>query len=358
MKKILLPIILLYCFTSICYSQTNTGGKVVAQKFLAPSIQNNKGGEDANRRLSIYLPPGYDNGNQRYPTIYFLHGFATDDNDMLKYVAFKNLLDSAISSGKLRPVILVFPNSDTKYRGSFYTNSTVTGNWADYIGKDVVNYVDKNFRTIPDRNSRGLSGHSMGGNGALKIAMLYANTFSAVYAMSPGAMHFSDDLQVNNPSFKKLLEVKNMDSLIQKASPESSFEEFPFYTILFASMARAYSPDLQNKLLQAELPVRYEGKTMIINPEVVKKWEANFNINMIEDHIPALKSLTALKIDWGRNDEFAHIPTTNLQFSKKLEAFGIKHFAEEYIGDHTNMLDGYDGRIFTSLLPFFEKYLK
>jgi len=49
------------------------------QTFLAPSIQNNKGGEDANRRLTIYLPPEYDKSNQRYPTIYFLHSFASDD---------------------------------------------------------------------------------------------------------------------------------------------------------------------------------------------------------------------------------------------------------------------------------------
>ncbi len=97
---------------------------------------------------------------------------------------------------------------------------------------------------------------------------------------------------------------------------------------------------------------------MLVNADVVKKWEANFPINMIEDHIPALKSLTALKIDWGRNEEFKHIPITTMEVSKKLEALGIKHFAEEYIGDHTNMLDGYEGRIFTEVLPFFESYLK
>jgi hypothetical protein len=79
---------------------------------------------------------------------------------------------------------------------------------------------------------------------------------------------------------------------------------------------------------------------------------------MIEAHIPALKSLSALKIDWGRNEDFKHIPITTMELSKKLESLGIKHFAEEYIGDHGNMIDGYEGRVFTEVFPFFQRYLK
>ncbi len=339
------------------YSQPAREGKVVVKKFRAPSIEANKGGEDPMRQLTVYLPYGYENSAAHYPVIYFLHGFASSDTEMMQWINFRVLMDSAISSGMLRPTILVLPNSDTRYRGSFYTNSSLTGNWADYIGRDVVSYIDKNFRTIPHRDSRGLFGHSMGGNGALKIAMLHASVFSAVYAMSPGAMHFSDEFQVDHPAIEKLLKVRNADSLLNNATPETSFEKFPFFEMVFASLARTYSPDINNKILQASLPAGYEGKNLVVKPEVYKKWEANFAINMIEDHIPALKSLHALKIDWGRNEQFAHIPRTNLQFSKKLESFGIKHFAEEYIGDHVNMLDGFEGRVFIDVLPFFEKYL-
>jgi enterochelin esterase-like enzyme len=113
-------------------------GRVEEKTFLAASLQNNKGGEDPNRKLLIYLPPGYDNSTQRYPTLYFLHGFAADASDMMQWIDFKTLMDSAISNGKMRPMILVLPSSMTTYFGSFYTNSSLTGNWADYIGKDVV----------------------------------------------------------------------------------------------------------------------------------------------------------------------------------------------------------------------------
>jgi S-formylglutathione hydrolase FrmB len=265
-------------------------------------------------------------------------------------------MDSAIKAGQLRPTILVLPNSMTKYYGSFYTNSTVAGNWADFIGKDVVEYIDKNYRTIAQRNSRGLFGHSMGGNGAIKMAMLFAEKFSAVYAMSAGALNFSDDFRLTDPAFKKLAEQKNMDSL-RNAVPYYDFEKFPFYEMLYASLSRMYSPNVNEPLLQADQPIKYVNKKLVVNDDVVKKWVSNFPINMAENHIASLKSLTAFKMDWGRNDEFKHIPNTNIALSKKLEALGIKHFAEEYIGDHTNMIDGYEGRVFTEVLPFFERYL-
>ncbi|MEO5501766.1 MAG: alpha/beta hydrolase-fold protein [Ginsengibacter sp.] len=348
--------ILLILFISLNVHGQDTS-KIEVKMLFSPSLQDNKGGEDPNRRLTIYLPPGYEKSNEQYPVIYFLHGFASNDEDMMNYIGFKSLMDSAIQGGKLRRTILVLANSMTKYYGSFYTNSSVAGNWADFIGKDVVAYIDKNYRTIRDRNSRGLFGHSMGGNGALKMAMLFADKFSAVYAMSAGALHFSDDFGVTSAAFRKVSEVKNMDSL-RTAVPYYDFEKFPFFEMVYASLCRMYSPNINEPILQADQPVRFVNKKLVVDSEVIKRWEVNFPINMIDNHIADLKSLTALKIDWGRNDEFKHIPNTNREFSKKLEALSIKHSAEEYIGDHTNMIDGFEGRVFTEALPFFERYLR
>jgi hypothetical protein len=91
---------------------------------------------------------------------------------------------------------------------------------------------------------------------------------------------------------------------------------------------------------------------------IVQKFHSPSIENKIDTHLEFLKSLKAIKIDWGHNEEFAHIPDTALQFSKKLETYRIKHFAEEYIGNHTNKFGGFEGRIFTELLPFFVTYLQ
>lgn len=103
-------ILLLTLFISLKNFGQDTS-KVEYIKFLAPSIQNNKGGEDANRSLSIYLPPGYANSKDRYPVIYFLHGFAVQDKEMMEWIGFRNLMDSAIKAGYLQPAILVLPST-------------------------------------------------------------------------------------------------------------------------------------------------------------------------------------------------------------------------------------------------------
>jgi S-formylglutathione hydrolase FrmB len=332
-------------------------GKIVVQKILSESIKNNKGGEDPSRDISIYLPPGYDASNQRYPTVYFLHGLNTDDKEMFQWLGLKDLLDKAILSGRIRPVILVLPNSKNRYYGSFYTNSSLTGNWADFIGKDVVAYIDKNFRTIAERKARGLSGHSMGGNGALKLGMLFADVFAAVYAMSPAVLDWGEDFTISNSGFKRAATAKTEQDILKGFDMSGNFDPAGFYAGAFTAMGRAYAPDEKNTLLQAALPVSFINDSAVVNVDVMKKWEANFPANMIADHLPALRSLVALKIDWGRNEQFSHIPVTSMQFSKKLETFKVKHFAEVYIGDHTNMLDGTEGRLYTDLLPFFDQYL-
>lgn len=341
MKRVSILIFLLAVSIS-CFPQQSRKGKVLEQKILSKSIQGNPGGEDPSRSVTVYLPPGYDAGTYRYPVIYFLHGFGADDKRVISETHINELMDTAIVLGLIRPTIIVMPSSRTHFRGSFYTNSTLMGKWADFISKDLVEYVDKNYRTIADRNSRGLVGHSMGGHGALKVGMSYADVFGSVYAMSPAVLNWAEEMNLDNPAFKKI-----------SAAKEESEVKNQFMNLVMISLGRAFSPNQQNPPFFADFPATYAGDSIKINIDVVKLWEANFPINMINDHLGALKSLNALKIDWGRNDEFDHIPVTCLQFSKKLEAYGVKHMAEEFNGTHGDRLSGMDGRIYTEMIPFF-----
>ena len=338
---------------------TSAQGKLIRREFTAASLQNNKAGEDPLRHLTVYLPPDYEKNLRRYPVVYVLHGYGGTDSVMMGvWINFKKLLDEAIKTGKMRPMIVVAPNSTTKLQGSFYTNSPVTGNWADYVAKDVVQYMDKNFRTIPDRKSRGLCGHSMGGNGALKLGMLFADTFSVVYALSPAVLDWHGDFSLSSRGFKRISKLKNEKAIVKALNESGENGDFDtFFAAVLTAMARVYSPNIANKELLADFPVTYAGDSAVYHPAVISEWEKQFPFHMIDHYLPQLRSLTALKLDWGRNEEFSHIPFTSLQFSKKLEAYRIKHFAEEYIGDHGNMLDGFDGRIFNELLPFFSTYL-
>jgi S-formylglutathione hydrolase FrmB len=288
---------LLSFITFICSSGQNLKGTIVTEKFLAPSIRGNPAGEEAMRRLTIYLPPGYYQSKQHYPVIYFLHGYGGDDSSTMAGLGLNNLLDTAIAVKHIKPLILVLPDSYTHYKGSFYTNSELTGNWSDFIAKDVVGYVDKHFRTIPNKNSRGIAGISMGGNGALKMGMLFPDVFSSVYAATPATLNWSDGINTSISAFQIISEAKNEDTVFKTSS-----------AMLMVDLGRTYSPNINKPPFYADMPAYYIGDSLIIDTSVVKKWTEHFVTNMIESHLSALQSLKAIKLDWGRNDEGRHVP--------------------------------------------------
>ena len=101
-------------------------------------------------------------------------------------------------------LIVVLPDSKTIYNGSMYSSSPTTGDFENYVARDVVAYMDKNYRTIPNRASRGLVGHSMGGYGASRIGMKHPDVFGSLYIMSPCCMSASAPPAAAIPPPKRL----------------------------------------------------------------------------------------------------------------------------------------------------------
>jgi S-formylglutathione hydrolase FrmB len=234
----------------------------------------------------------------------------------------------------------------TTYGGSFYANSSLTGNWADFTANDLVAYMDKNYRTIADRNSRGICGHSMGGHGALKLAMLFPDVFCAVYALSPGGLALVKEFGPNSDSYKQLASIKTKEEL-----------EKAYFPKVIVDMGRTWSPNPDKPPFYCDVPFRYEGESLIVDNVVLKKWNQNLPLSMVDDYADNLRKLKAIKLDWGRNDG-SRFPVQCSMFSQKLENLGIEHFAEEYIGTHTNKIWTEDGRVLNSMLPFFNTYLQ
>jgi S-formylglutathione hydrolase FrmB len=340
MKKIIYLLILFtIAKTSICQNTSGT----VETRFIASAYLQNTGGENTNRRISVYLPPGYDKSSKRYPVIYYLHGYMSNDSI---YPAMKNILDMAIAKNKIRPYILVIADNNTLFSGSFYSNSTLIGNFTDFEAKELVAYMDKNFRTIANRDARGIGGHSMGGYGALKIAMLYPDVFSSVYAMSPGLLAFVKEFGPNSDSYKQLAAIKTKDEL-----------DKTYYPRVIAACARAWSPNPNKPPFYFDLPFNYIGDSLVADTAVYEKWRANMPLYMIDKYASNLKKLKAIKLDWGRNDA-PRFPVQCGMFSQELENHGIQHYAEEYIGTHVNKIWTTDGRVLDELLPFFNDYLQ
>jgi S-formylglutathione hydrolase FrmB len=322
----------------------NSEGHFIFYRLYSSRLEN-PGGEGPTRRVSVYVPPGYDETIDRFPVIY-LHGITQSDSSLIAENKLDKLLNKAIVTGKVRPLIFVMCDQYTLYRRSFYTNSSLTGNWADFTAKDLVGYVDQNYGTIPDRESRGISGHSMGGHGALKLALLFPDVFASVYALSPYVLGLEKDYGMDGNAYKQAQEIKSRDSLFKHLNASAVID-----------VGRSFSPNPNKPPFYADLPYTYEGDSLIINYKVLELWNRNLPLEMASTYANNLKKLKAIKFDWGNNDFFTHIPPTCRAFDQKLEALGIRHVAEEYVGSHIDKVYGDDGRFINDMLPFFNSYL-
>ena len=119
-----------------------------------------------------------------------------------------------------------------------------------------------------------------------------------------------------------------------------------------------FLPNPNKPPFYTDLPYTYSEDSVIVNYQALKLWKENMPVEMADDYVSNLKKLKALKLDWGRNEQFIYVVEGSTAFSQKLETLGINHYAEEYIGNHGNKLWTDDGRALNDMLPFFDTYLK
>jgi enterochelin esterase-like enzyme len=133
----------------------------------------------------VYLPPGYDRGDRRYPTYYLLHGSPGRPQVYLGIASMPVRMDNLISRHRMRPMILVMP--DGRIGGSTYSDSewanTRSGNYSGYV-IDAMRNVDQRFRTIRNRRARVIAGFSAGGYGATNILLHNITSFANLQSWS------------------------------------------------------------------------------------------------------------------------------------------------------------------------------
>jgi S-formylglutathione hydrolase FrmB len=182
------------------------------------------------REVIIYLPPGYSVTTQRrYPVLYLLHGWGGFDlkhTTEWEQAGLMNEVQTLIVQGKMQPMIIVQPLSylpTPPNECSMYFNhgaGTDGKPWADYIWKDVVNYIDTNYRTIARRESRAIGGFSFGGQGAFSLSLTHPEVFKVVGGHSPsfreadGSIGFMSDPEWYN-QFDPVWLVKNKTTASQ-----------------------------------------------------------------------------------------------------------------------------------------------
>lgn len=272
----------------------------------------------------VGLPDGYNASDTvtKYPVIVFLHGASVTATDMVN--SLEPYLDNFIGRflfAKLFKVIFVIPDGSCgPYKGSFYTNSLLYGKYEDYIANDLMQEVAANYKTYRGRAKWSIMGHSMGGYGAMKIALKYPQKFIGVSALSG---------PLNITYFNEMLPVLQSE---HGAAAPYDFTYEGNLTKLVYSMAGAFSPN-PGAAVPVMFPVNTEGN---IDPTILQKWEDHNPINLIRQwkgH-PAM----AIHTYCGEKDEFK-LATPNKMFSDTLNKYQLPHtYTQDPDGDHVSSL--------------------
>jgi hypothetical protein len=327
----------------------SAGSQVIVRKLRSESIAQNKIGVDPARKILVYLPAGYDpSSSQGYPVIYFLpNPFEESYRFDFDRRNAQGLFDRAIADGVIKRFILVVVDMNTQLGSSWYVNSSTTGNWEDFMIQELVPYIDTNFKTLPNRDSRGVAGIFIGGYGAIRFGMRHPDVFGSVYAMHPVGTGTGVGVSMTIPKWDILTNAKSMGDVKKDGG-----------TRIFTTMFQAHLPDPDKPPLFIDLLARRENRRLIIDAKLMDRFRNNFYLeSMIPQYADNLKSLRAFKFDWTRNDaNFDHV-YANQAFTRKLNEFGVAHEAEEYTGPFDESNWGADGRIYTEVLPFFQKHM-
>lgn len=306
-------------------------------KIHGTALEGNLEGDAVDRDVFVFLPPSYSKDkHRRYPVVYALHGYSIGAEQWTHEIHVPQTIEGAFAQGA-REMIVVLPDSKTVHNGSMYSSSVTTGDFEKYIAHDVVAYIDAHYRTIPDRMSRGLVGHSMGGYGASRIGMKHPEVFGSLYIMSPCCMS-ARPAGPANPELEKTLEAVK--------TPEDS-AKLPFFARAMLASAAAWSPDPKNPPLFLDLPMK-DGKPQ---PDVLAKWAANAPLAFVDQYIGNLKQYRAIAMDVGDQDGL-RIDAGKLH--DNLDNYGIMNAFEIYSGTHTSAVAD---RFQNHVLPFFSKNL-
>ncbi len=321
---------------------------VIAATVHSPGLEHNLLGDPADQPVVIYLPDAYrDQPTRRFPVLYFLHGYADRTPRQQSGETFQKAMDRLIAAGSVQPMLVVLPNGSNKYKGAFYANSSATGNWDDYIVRDVVGYVDKNFRTLATAAHRGIAGHSMGGYGALTLAFRHPDVFSSVYAMSPCCTDLVGDLGPSNPAWTRVNQLRSPDQVPQ------ALNNGQFFVAAMSAMDASLAPDPHAPTF-GDAPFYSEGNQVKTNPLAFSRISANLPANMVRPLLANILQLKGIFIEYGAQDNFTHIPIGAQEVSRELSEAGVPHTLEVFEGDHGN----HSGqRLSQRMLPWMSKQL-
>ncbi|MHB8512882.1 MAG: alpha/beta hydrolase [Actinomycetota bacterium] len=318
-------------------------GRVVRPVFESKVLRKNPLGDPTDRETPVYLPPTYDDSSTRYPLIIALTGFMGTGRMLLNEAwideALDERLDRLIATKQMDEAIVMMPDCATRYGGSQYIDSEATGAYATYLIEELIAWVDATFRTIPDRDARGVFGKSSGGYGSIRSAMDFPDEIGA-FACHSGDMAFEYGYTHEFPQAVRYLSKHKLTPKTFLDDYRSLPDKSPafFATLDTFAMASCYSPN-ESSEWGFDLPFDIQTGSMI--DEVWSRWLSHDPIRMIPSKIDALRSQRLVYLDCGTKDEW-YLDIGARQAAALLASNGVEVLHEEFDAGHMNIPYRYD----------------
>jgi predicted peptidase len=288
-------------------------------EIFSDALTNNLLGDSGTRPFSVYLPPSYDSTQKRYPVVYALHGYGGSRSDMV--ATLQPTLDSMTATGTIGEMIVVFVDGSNRLWGSQYLSSPVIGDYETYVTKDLVACIDAHYRTLAARNSRGITGVSMGGFGSMRLALKFPEIFSVAV---PNAGYYNilgDDAQY---AFQ-LLAQEHPTNLVQ-------FDQLAFPLNWAQSLLAGLLPDLQRPELYTDYPYDLiNGQLVAVDTAQQRLRDGDVSHGDLVRYLNQPVRLNAIKIVCGTNDSLI---TQARDFTNALTVAGVNFAYEEHSGGH------------------------
>ncbi len=302
-------------------------------------LRNNPLGDRATRPLGVYTPPGYDpDGSARYATLYVLHGYTGDVAALVSARPWETNVvqwaDRLILEGTLPPVLVVIVDGFTRLGGSQYMDSIHNGDYATYVVRDVVQHVDRSYRTIPSEGARAVLGKSSGGFGSLHLVMTKPGTFAA-FASHSGDTNFR---QAAVPAFadaQRTLESydHNIGAFVAAFEKKPKRSPAEFATMEMIAYASAYSP---RAAAEFAIDLPFDPRTGAIDDAVMARWLHWDPCEMCLEKKAELGRLRLRYLDCGRRDEYA-LDVGARVLRDRMREMGLEVRHEEFDDDHRNV---------------------
>jgi hypothetical protein len=280
-------------------------GRLDRHTFSSQLLRDNPLGDSAERPLWVYVPPGYDDSDTRYPAMYVIQGYTGHvgmwANRQPYRQPFIETADAVFASGKVPGCVVVYVDAWSKYGGSQFVDSPGTGRYHSYLCDEIIPWIDAHYRTIADRESRAISGKSSGGFGAMITPMLRPDLFGAL------ATHAGDTLYelCYVPEFGKaarLLREYDHDIMCwwDDFTSRPSFTKDADATLLMTLGCSACFSARDDGTV--ELP--FDPVTGALRPALWQRWLDWDPVRMVPRYADAIRSLRAVWIDAGTKDEW------------------------------------------------------